>query len=241
MIKTLNHILRYHKYKVAILMLITAASVVCVILVLARIAYSNSYGYVGLIWNLFLAWIPFALAYFAYILSWRKLSIYIAIPIFVFLWLIFFPNAPYILTDLQHLGQTSADASLWNSANVPLWYDVILLIWFSWTGMLLGIISLNLMQEIIRREFGRWFGWMFVLIVAGLSSAGIYVGRFIRLNSWDILKNPSNTAANLWDWLTDPSLRSFGFIGLYTLFFIFVYLTIYAFGHLQQEQTGGTS
>ncbi len=53
MIKTLNHILRYHKYKLAILMLITAASVVCVILVLARIAYSNSYGYVGLIWNLF--------------------------------------------------------------------------------------------------------------------------------------------------------------------------------------------
>ena len=175
-------------------MLITAASVVCVILVLARIAYSNSYGYVGLIWNLFLAWIPFALAYFAYILSWRKLSIYIAIPIFVFLWLIFFPNAPYILTDLQHLGQTSAGDSLWNSANVPIWYDVILLIWFSWTGMLLGIISLNLMQEIIRREFGRWFGWMFVLIVAGLSSAGIYVGRFIRLNSWDILKNPTNTA-----------------------------------------------
>ena len=67
-------------------MLITAASVVCVILVLARVAYSNSYGYVGLIWILFLAWIPFALAYFAYILSWRKLSIYIAIPIFVFLW-----------------------------------------------------------------------------------------------------------------------------------------------------------
>ena len=236
--KNLNHVLYHHKYKLGIFALITAASVVCVTLVLARMAYSNSYGYVGLIWNLFLAWIPFALAYFAYILSWRRLMIYIAIPIFIFLWLIFFPNAPYILTDLQHLGQTQSNSFLWSSANVPIWYDVILLVWFSWTGMLLGIISLNLMQEIIRREIGRWFGWIFVLIVSGLSSAGVYVGRFIRLNSWDILKNPTSAASNLWGWLTDPSLRSFGFIGLYTLLFIFVYLTIYAFGHLQQEQTG---
>ncbi|MGA7192162.1 MAG: DUF1361 domain-containing protein [Anaerolineales bacterium] len=229
MIKRLNNIVSHHKYKAGLFVLLSAASAVCFILVLARIAYSNSYGYTGLIWNLFLAWIPFVLAYLAYILSWRRLLIYIAIPAFAILWLIFFPNAPYILTDLQHLGQASA--------NVPLWYDVILLIWFSWTGMLLGIVSLNLMQEIIRREFGRWFGWLFVSFVACLSSAGVYVGRFIRLNSWDIFQNPSYAASNLWDWLSDPSLRSFGFIGLYTLFFIFVYLTIYAFGHLHLEQT----
>ncbi len=230
MIEKLNSILIHHKYKTGVFVLLLAASTVCVALVVARIAYSNSYGYTGLIWNLLLAWIPFVLAYLAYILSWQRLMIYLMIPAFAFLWLIFFPNAPYILTDLQHLGQAPA--------NVPLWYDVILLIWFSWTGMLLGIVSLNLMQEIIRREFGRWFGWLFVLIVSGLSSAGIYVGRFVRLNSWDILQNPTYAASNLWDWLSDPSLRSFGFISLYTLFFIFVYLTIYAFGHLQQEQMG---
>ena len=221
-----------HKYKAGIFILLIAASAICFVLVLARMAYSNTYGYAGLIWNLFLAWIPFVLAYLAYILSWRRLMIYLVIPAFVILWLIFFPNAPYILTDLQHLGQAPA--------NIPLWYDVILLIWFSWTGMLLGIVSLNFMQQIIRREFGRWFGWIFVFIVSGLSSAGIYVGRFVRLNSWDVLQNPTYTATNLWDWLSDPSLRSFGFIGLYTLFFIFVYLTIYAFGHLQQEQIGGS-
>ncbi|HUI89283.1 MAG TPA: DUF1361 domain-containing protein [Anaerolineales bacterium] len=238
MIQKLNGILSRHKYKLGVFVLLTAASTVCVILVLARIAYSNSYGYTGLIWNLILAWIPFVLAYFAYILSWRRLLIYLVIPAFALLWLIFFPNAPYILTDLQHLGTSPGGTELWVSANVPLWYDVILLVWFSWTGMLLGIVSLNLMQEIVRREFGRWFGWLFVLIVAGLSSAGIYVGRFVRLNSWDILQNPIHAANNLWGWLSDPSLRSFGFISLYTLFFIFVYLTIYAFGHIQQEQAG---
>ncbi len=168
------------------------------------------------------------LAFLAYILSWQRALMYFAIPAFAFLWLIFFPNAPYILTDLQHLSQ--------GPSNVPIWYDVILLIWFSWTGMLLGIVSLNLMQEIIKREFNRWFGWAFVLIVAGLSSVGIYIGRFIRLNSWDVFQDPGQTATNLWDWLSDPSLRSVGFIALYTLFFIFVYLTIYAFGHVLQEQ-----
>ncbi|HEY9151644.1 MAG TPA: DUF1361 domain-containing protein [Anaerolineales bacterium] len=228
MIAQFNSIMSHHKYKAGIFILLAFASAICFTLVIARVTYSNTYGYVGLVWNLFLAWIPFVLAYLAYILSWRKMLMYLTIPTFAFLWLIFFPNAPYILTDLQHLGQAAA--------NVPLWYDVILLIWFSWTGMLLGIVSLNLMQEIIKREFGRWFGWVFVIIVAGLSSAGIYVGRFIRLNSWDVFQNPTHAVINLWDWLSDPSLRSFGFIGLYTLFFIFVYLTIYAFSHLQQEQ-----
>ena len=229
MIKKLNNNVSHHKYKAGIFALLSAASAICFLPRFGAHCLQQFLGYTGLIWNLFLAWIPFVLAYLAYILSWRRSLMYIVIPAFAILWLIFFPNAPYILTDLQHLGQASA--------NVPLWYDVILLIWFSWTGMLLGIVSLNLMQEIIRREFGRWFGWLFVFFVAVLSSAGVYVGRFIRLNSWDIFQNPTYAASNLWDWLSDPSLRSFGFIGLYTLFFIFVYLTIYAFGHLHLEQT----
>jgi uncharacterized membrane protein len=203
---------------------------VCITLVAARIKYSYSYRYGGLIWNLFLAWIPFVLAYLAYIFSWRKPLLYLAIPTFAFLWLIFFPNAPYILTDLQHLSQ--------GSSNVPLWYDVILLIWFSWTGMLLGIVSLYLMQEIIKRQISYWAGWAFVFFVAALSSAGLYVGRFFRLNSWDVLQNPGEIASNITGWLSDPSLRSIGFIALYTLFFIFVYLTLYAFGHIFNEGAG---
>ncbi len=222
------NVLLGHKYKVGVFFLLSLASFICISLVVARYTYSGSVQYLILIWNLFLAWIPFVLAFLAYILSWRRALVYFVIPAFAFLWLIFFPNAPYILTDLQHLSQ--------ESHIVPLWYDVILLVWFSWTGMLLGIVSLNLMQEIIKREFGRLMGWIFVVVVAGLSSIGVYMGRFIRLNSWDILKNPSQTASNIWDWLSDPSLRSFGFIGLYTVFFIFVYLTLYSFGHILQEQ-----
>lgn len=104
--------------------------------------------------------------------------------------------------------------------------------------MLLGIVSLNLMQEIIKRQISRWAGWAFVFIVAGLSSVGLYLGRFIRLNSWDVLQQPGKIASNIPDWLSDPSLRSIGFIALYTLFFIFVYLTLYAFGHVYHEGSG---
>ncbi|HTP01794.1 MAG TPA: DUF1361 domain-containing protein [Anaerolineales bacterium] len=227
MIDRLNHILEEHKYKVGVFVLLSIASFVCVMLVAARILYSGNGQYINLVWNLFLAWIPFVLAYLAYMLSWQGRRMYFVIAAFAALWLIFFPNAPYILTDLQHLGQ--------GRANVPVWYDVAVLIWFSWTGMLLGIVSLNLMQDIIRRQIGRRAGWAFVLIVSVFTGIGIYLGRFIRLNSWDLLRQPGLLATSLPDWIEDPSARSVGFITLYTLFFIFVYLTIYAFGHVLRE------
>ena len=232
MIDKIRKLYAQHKYKLGVFVLLSLASAVCLTLVVARIAYSGVGQYSGLVWNLFLAWIPFVIAYGAYMMSWRRPLMYVVIPVFAFLWLIFFPNAPYILTDLQHLGQ--------GRANVPLWYDVILLVWFSWTGMLLGIVSLNLMQDIIKRQIGRWAGWAFVFAVACLTSVGLYLGRFVRLNSWDILQNPGGIASTIPAWLDDPSARSLGFMGLYALFFLFVYLTIYAFGHVLQESHEGS-
>jgi len=219
-----------HKYKIAVFLLLNAASAWCVTMVLARMAYSGSHRYVSLIWNLFLAWIPFALAYLAFMVPKRRALALALVPLFAFLWLIFFPNAPYILTDLQHLSDTVS--------NVPLWYDVVLLVWFSWTGMLMGVVSLNLMHQIVKREFGRAPGWAFVVGMSALTAAGVYIGRFVRLNSWDLLQNPGSAAEDLWSWLGDPSFRSFGFIGLYSVFFLFIYLTLYAFGHILQEQQG---
>lgn len=233
MIRTFQSFLIRNRYKLAIFGLLLGASLVSVTLVVARMAYSDSQQYRGLIWNLFLAWIPFVLAYVAYALSWRRFWLYVAIPVFAFLWLIFFPNAPYILTDLQYLSRASPDA--------PLWYDIILLVWFSWTGMLLGLVSLYLMHEIVQRNFGRWPGWLFVLVVSGLSSAGIYVGRFLRWNSWDILGNPSELAMDLLGLAIDPSLRLLAFTTLFGVFFVFIYLTLYSFGHLLREQSERTS
>lgn len=219
-----------NKYKLAIFGLMAGASVVCLTLVGARMAVSDSTRYTGLVWNLFLAWIPFVLAYAAYALSWKRPLLYLVIPVTAFLWLIFFPNAPYILTDLQHLAREAADS--------PLWYDVIMLIWFSWTGLLLGLVSLYFMHEIIQRAFGKAAGWIFVFAVSGLSSFGVYLGRFIRFNSWDILQGPKDVAVSILGLVIDPSLRMLAFTSLFAIFYLFVYLTLYSFGHLLQEKGG---
>jgi len=218
-----------NRYSIAVFCLLNLACALCVALVAARVAYSETSGHLGLIWNLFLAWIPFMLAYVAHAVSWRRIWLYLVIPIIAFLWLIFFPNAPYMLTDLQDLTRTTNEA--------PLWYDVIIVVWCTWTGMLLGVISLYLMQDIIHRAFSRAAGWIFVFVISALSSFGIYIGRFVRLNSWNILLDPAETAMEILGVVIDPSMRLAAFTILYTFFFLFVYLLLYSFSHLLQEQT----
>ncbi len=228
MADTLRTFVQRNRYKMAIFALMTSASLICVLLVAARIAYSDSGRYVSLVWNLFLAWIPFVLAYLAYALSLRKLLLYLVLPVTAFLWLIFFPNAPYILTDLQHLVKETSSA--------PLWYDVIILVWFAWTGLLLGIVSLYLMHDIVQRTFGHLLGWVFVFSVSGMSSFGVYLGRFVRFNSWDLLNDPKEIVVTVLGLAIDPSMRLVAFTILFAVFHLFVYLTLYSFGHLLQEQ-----
>ena len=225
--KVLNFV-RRNKYKLAIFALMLGASIICVSLVVARVAVSDTRRHTNLVFNLFLAWIPFILSYIAYAMSWRRALLYFVLPITAFLWLIFFPNAPYILTDLQHLARQTTSA--------PLWYDVIVMVWFAWTGLLLGLVSLYLMHDIVQRTFGRTFGWIFVLAASIVSSLGVYIGRFVRLNSWDILQDPGEIVVSLLGLAIDPSLRLLAFTSLFTIFYLFVYLTLYSFGHLLQER-----
>ncbi len=217
-----------NKYRLTIFGLLAGATIICVGIVRFRASLTGSIHYTFLIWNLFLAWMPFIIAYFTYITSLSKRWLFFILPFSALLWILFFPNAPYILTDFQHLSNSGTD--------IPVWYDVILLIWFSFTGLFLGIVSLFLMQEIVRREFGRWFGWGFVFAVAGLASIGVYMGRFLRWNSWDILRNFGDMAQFTIYYLLNPTPRSLVFASLFIPFFLFVYLLLYSFGHLLLER-----
>jgi uncharacterized membrane protein len=227
MIRNMIDYFAHNKYRLTMFALLAGATIFSVIIWRGRMALSGSMNYAFLIWNLFLAWIPFIISYFTYTALLSRKQILITVPIAAFLWLIFFPNAPYILTDFQHL------AGRWR--DVPTWYDVMLLIWFSFTGLLLGMVSLFLMQEIIRRTFGRWVGWAFVAVVTGLSSIGVYVGRFLRWNSWDIFFHPAGLAAYTIERVQDPSLQAIVFTTLFGAFFLFLYITLYTFGHLLLE------
>jgi uncharacterized membrane protein len=227
--KLKNFIFR-NRHSIAVFILLNMACFVCILLVAARVAYTDSDRHIGLIWNLFLAWIPFILAYVAHSVSWKRFWVYLAVPVIAFLWLIFFPNAPYMLTDLQDLARSGIGGA-------PLWYDVLIVVWCSWTGTLLGVISLYLMQDIIIRAFGRVPGWIFVFVISGLSSFGIYIGRFVRLNSWDILQNPAETTMEILGLVIDPSMRLAAFTVLYTFFFLFIFVLLYSFSHMLQEQS----
>lgn len=218
-----------NRHILSVFALLNISCLVCIALVFARVAYTDTTRHTGLIWNLFLAWIPFMLAYLAHAISWKKIWLYLIIPFIALVWLLFFPNAPYMLTDLQDLARAGG-------VGAPLWYDVIIIVWCSWTGTLLGIISLYLMQDIIFRTFGRWAGWIFVLVISAASSFGMYIGRFVRLNSWDILQNPSETAMEILGLVIDPSMRLAAFTVLYTFFFLFIFVLLYSFSHMLTEQ-----
>ncbi len=170
-------------------------SMLCAIMVIARVWYSDYIHYMFLCWNLILAWVPFLLALAIYECHHKKVhrSVLIALGV---LWLLFFPNAPYIVTDFLHLG--------WRPGGVPLWFDVALLTSFAWTGLLLGLLSLYLVQTVLNARVGEAAGWFFVVLANLLSGFGIYIGRFLRWNSWDILTSPHVLIGDVWSKIGDP-------------------------------------
>lgn len=227
MIKNIYATLQPFKFRLTVFGLLSGATLLCIVLFRIRTMLSDTNEYAFLIWNLFLAWIPLGMAY-AVSLAKKRRYVLFTVPLAAVLWLLFFPNAPYILTDLQHLS--------YPHSGVPVWFDMLLINWFAWTGLLLGVFSLFMMHDIVRRIIGRIAGWVFVISVSTLSGLGIYMGRFLRWNSWDILFRPLELARELIQYTLNPSMQSIVFISVFSSFFIFIYITLYAFGLLFQEQ-----
>jgi uncharacterized membrane protein len=206
---------------------LVAVSFFCVSLVLLRFAESGSTKFTGLIWNLFLAWIPFLLAVAVYD-RWRRHGSGAAMVGLGALWLLFFPNAPYIVTDYVHLERTS---------DVPYWYDAVTVSAFAWTGVLLGFASLFLVQTVVRQWRGVVSGWMFAGVALALGSLGIYLGRFLRLNSWDALEHPTVLPRILHTVARNPFAyqEAIGVTVLFTLALGFAYFLLYNFAVVGRE------
>jgi uncharacterized membrane protein len=141
------------------------------------------------------------------------------------LWLLFLPNAPYLLTDLIHLG-TRNDA--------PLWFDLVLFTAFAWTGVLLGFMSVYLMQAVVRRAVGVGWSWAFVGASLVATSFGIYLGRSLRWNSWALVTNPSPLLSDIWARVSDPlgHPRTFGMTVALSALLSVLYLVLYSFAQL---------
>ena len=104
------------------------------------------------------------------------------------------------------------------------------------TGLVLGFVSLYLMQSVVARMFGRLASWLFIAVVASLSSFGVYLGRFVRVNSWDIVTRPVKLYHGINDWASDPFAHatSFAFPILFATFLFIAYVMLYALTHLPQ-------
>ncbi|MEO1514403.1 MAG: DUF1361 domain-containing protein [Bacteroidota bacterium] len=149
-----------------------------------------------LVWNLFLAWIPYWIA-----ISLESIHQWFGKGMLSFLallaWLFFFPNAPYILTDLLHLR---------SRAPIPHWYDLMLIASCAWTGLMLGLLSLYEVQVFLRRRFSAGFSWVAVSLFIMACGYGIYLGRYLRWNSWDVLAQPLSLFHDIWQSFLDPVL-----------------------------------
>jgi len=207
---------------------LTFASGASVALIVARVLWTGNIRYVFLVWNLFLAWVPLILALLACEKyqsgsgrNWRFYALSGA-------WLLFFPNAPYIFTDLIHLT---------NRYFAHFWVDMVLILLCALTGLVLGFVSLFLMQAVVTRMLGRLASWIFIAAVTGLSGFGIYLGRVLRFNSWDVLFQPVKLYHGIGTWAADPwaDPTSLGFPFMFGAFLFIAYVMLYALTHLQQK------
>jgi uncharacterized membrane protein len=204
-----------------------AGSLFCVALVLVRNVSTGNPNFRYLIWNLFLAWIPFALAVVVYD-RWRRRRTGILLLALGALWLLFFPNAPYIATDFVHLERDPL---------APYWYDAVTIASFAWMGLLLGFASLYLVQTVVRQWRGEVASWIFAVVALALGSLGIYLGRFLRLNSWDALEHPSVLPRIAHAVARDPFAyqEAIAVTVLFTLALSFAYFLLYSFAALGLE------
>lgn len=152
-----------------------------------RVHRTGSLWFGFMAWNLVLAMVPYCCARLLQAHWRRHRRVSVTFVALTLAWLVFFPNAPYVLTDVIHLGGDK----LW-------WYDLPLVMAFAGTSWLAGLISLAIVHDVLVPAVGAMRARLVVLGSCWLSGLGIYLGRFLRFNSWDVVQSPwtlSRTAA----------------------------------------------
>tara|TARA_R110002124_G_scaffold49750_1_gene145566 strand:- start:95 stop:799 length:705 start_codon:yes stop_codon:yes gene_type:complete len=200
--------------------LLLSISAMAMVLLTFRILNTRSLGFYFLVWNLFLAWTPLLFIKMAWNIDRVKMLPGWALYLSLLVWLLFFPNAPYIITDLKHLRGVPENM---------IWYDAILLFSFALSGLLTGLYSIRIVFRLLKRRFSQPASWLLVLLFMSLSGFGIFLGRFGRWNSWDIITQPDALAKGVFLSLTDPLAIK------HTATFSFVLMLLYLAFHIFAE------
>ncbi|MEO6124321.1 MAG: DUF1361 domain-containing protein [Ilumatobacteraceae bacterium] len=171
-----------------------------------------------ILFNLFLAWIPLLLAL---VLADQHPHGRMSWWLVLGTWLLFLPNSPYVLTDVLHLRWVQ---------DAPSWRFTIQILTLAVTGLLLGMISLQLVHSELRRRWGRAKAWWAVGGAIGLASFGVSIGRFGRWNSWDTITRPKLLMSDIVERLLLPQRHPVGsFTALaMAVLLLFIYVFMYA-------------
>lgn len=176
------------------ILILSLFSILCVSLSMFRMAYTDRPYFMFLNWNLFLAFVPWLLTRIVVHAPLIKANRWITF-VLMSIWLLFFPNAPYILTDLFHLQY---------GKGIPIWFDLVLILSFAWTGLLFGFLSLLDLEKIL---LAKMKGRHVTLLLSGLlfiAGFGIYLGRYLRWNSWDIISDPTPLLLDIVNRIVQP-------------------------------------
>ncbi|MFD0991453.1 DUF1361 domain-containing protein [Mariniflexile jejuense] len=199
--------------------LVSVSMLLSLVLLIIRIKLSHSLFYIFLVWNLFLAFIPFAIT--TYLMQKQK-SNKLVLLLWFSIWLLFLPNAPYIITDLVHLRLNT---------NGYLWLDILVVSAFACNGILLFYLSILDMKSVLQNHFKNYVVNYTILFTCFLSGFGVYLGRFLRYNSWEILSNPKYLFFDIANIITKPQFNKEAWLFTF-LFGIFLSIGFWVFKNL---------
>jgi uncharacterized membrane protein len=211
------------------------AALGCVLLYGLRVAISGKIWYLYLVWNLALACVPYLIAVAGSLFmpaaapartkAWRAAPFAVA-------WLVFYPNSPYILTDFIHvINRTYLRSGKGIGDDTWLWYDLIMNAAFAFMGHFIGLVSMWFVQGFLRRAWGPVAARVLVLLAILVSGFGIYLGRFLRLNSWDLLLSPQRVLPRMSEAAGDP--KAILFSAAFALFIFLTYASLIMFKRLR--------
>ena len=218
--------------------MLTASMLFSCTLVGIRMLHTGRLTFLSMIWNLFLAYIPYVIS--TGLTVWHKrdverqpirptapparlISLKGFLRIFTFLaWLLFIPNSFYILTDMYHL----ADGH--RNSRVPEWFDLALILSFAWNGLLLGVLSTRQVEKLLVPEATALGRWLFLYPVMWLNALGVYTGRYLRYNSWDIITDPFDLLRDILGMIIHPFRHHYAWdmIFCYSILLTLIYILI---------------
>jgi uncharacterized membrane protein len=188
----IGKLITYDRLKTTLL--IFGTCLFALILVVFRIYKTGSVRYIFLLWNLVLASIPWLIS--SLLIIYPKLRKGFIFPlVFGGSWMLFLPNTFYILTDLFHLNSQNA---------APVWYDLVLIFTHAWAGLLFGFISLKDFETILGERIHQKYMPYILSGILFLSGFGVYIGRFLRWNSWNIINRPIELFIDVKEQFTNP-------------------------------------